>query len=152
MLYLQTITNSSTNEYKFLNKEKLSSNNNKLFLLHPLIMDAINNKQSIINKITFNDSDLTEENIQIDTLINFKYSLKKPITIKIKREIFEYIGDIPELEIYSFGKNKFEVLRAINEEITELFEELTEIPDNKLGKYPKKWKKILKDYIQKNED
>jgi len=153
MLYLRTLSTSNSTETVFLNGEtKLSSNKQKLFFLNPLIMNAIINKNKLIRINGFNDSDINEENLQINTLINFKYYLKKPINVKIKRDKYEYIGDVPELGIYSFGFNKFEVLREINEEITDLFDEIVNIPDNKLGRCPKKWKKILKDYIQKNED
>jgi hypothetical protein len=85
---------------------------------------------------------------QIYQLINFKYSLKKPITVKlIKTSRGEVIGDIEELELYSFGDNEFDVLRELNEELTDLFEDLLSISDGDLGKFPRKWKSLLKEYI-----
>lgn len=84
----------------------------------------------------------------INTLINFKYELKKPIPVRLIREGNELIGEINELEMYSFGNDEFEVLKELNEEITELFEMLINIEDSNLGKYPKNWKSTLKQYIQ----
>lgn len=87
---------------------------------------------------------------QINNLINFNYTLKKPIQVKIIRNMnADVIGDIEELELYSFGKDEFEVLRELNEELTDLFEDLMSIKDENLGKLPKKWKIILKNYIKK---
>ncbi len=84
----------------------------------------------------------------IDTLINFKYTLKKPIEVKIIKDTSGVIGDIEELELYSYGDNEFEVLRELNEELVFLFEDLIKMEDKNLGKYPKKWKSILNTYIK----
>ena len=87
---------------------------------------------------------------QIDRLINFNYTLSKPIKVKIIKNLDgEVIGDIEELELYSFGNDEFEVLRELNEELTDLFEDLRDIGDDNLGKLPKKWKHILEKYISK---
>ncbi len=85
----------------------------------------------------------------IDTLINFNYTLKKPIKVKIIKSTSGIIGDIEELELYSFGDSEFEVLRELNEEVVSLFEDLIEMEDKNLGKYPKKWKSILNQYIKR---
>lgn len=85
---------------------------------------------------------------EIDTLINFNYTLKKPIKVKITKNTSGVIGDIEELELYSFGNSEFEVLRELNEEVVFLFEDLIEMEDRNLGKYPKKWKSILNKYIK----
>lgn len=88
------------------------------------------------------------KSIAIDTLINFNYTLKKPIEVKIINNINGVTGDIEELELYSFGDNEFEVLRELNEELVDLFEYLIGIENKNLGKFPKKWKSILKKYIK----
>jgi hypothetical protein len=92
---------------------------------------------------------MKKEKLQIEKLIDAKYSLKKPITVNIKidKQNYEYVGDIPELELYSYGIDKLEVLRELNEELTELFEKLINMNENKLGKFSKKWKNILKKYV-----
>jgi len=85
--------------------------------------------------------------VTLETLINFKYDLKKPIKIKVIKEGSDVIGEIADLGIYAFGKNDFEVLREINYDLTELFEEIMKLSDAQLGKRPKYWKKILSNYI-----
>ena len=64
------------------------------------------------------------EQTTIDTLINFNYTLRKPIKVKIIKDTSGVIGDIEELELYSYGDNEFEVLRELNEEVVSLFEDL----------------------------
>lgn len=88
----------------------------------------------------------------INTLINFNYTLKKPIKVKIIEDRSGVIGDIEELELYSFGSNEFEVLRELNEELVILFEDLIEMENRNLGKFPKKWKSILIRYIKKIDE
>jgi hypothetical protein len=86
----------------------------------------------------------------INKLINFNYTLRKPIKVKIIKNLSgEVIGDIEELELYSFGDDEFEVLRELNEELTDLFEDLLDIADKNLGEFPQKWKSILQKYINK---
>lgn len=86
---------------------------------------------------------------KINKIINFNYTLKQPIEVKIIKKINgDVIGDIEELELYSFGNDEFEVLRELNEDLTDLFEDLINVEDQKLGKFPKKWKAILKKYIK----
>ncbi|MFZ1977740.1 MAG: hypothetical protein WAV76_07265 [Bacteroidota bacterium] len=144
---------------------KLSATSSKIKFEHrassgsftfPSVFIAIlNSSEYHISYLLGNEYDasgLNEEVVEIKHLINFNYSLKKPIIVKIKRNGDEYIGDIPELEIYSFGSDKFEVLRNINEEITELFEMLIKINDDKLGKHPKNWKKTLNEFVSFNEN
>lgn len=98
------------------------------------------------------DSFSIERETDISELIDFKYELIKPLKVKLKREGFEIIGEIPELNIYAFGDSDFEVLREINKEVTELFEELSTLSDNQLGSRPKKWKVVLSEYLKKNND
>lgn len=92
-----------------------------------------------------------QETIQttIDTLINFNYELRNPIKVKIIKSTSGVIGDIEELELYSFGDSEFEVLRELNEEVVSLFEDLIEMKNKNLGKYPRKWKSILNQYIKR---
>ncbi len=112
-----------------------------------------NSQSSVLNYVDLkqNYSMKDSENInytKIETLINFKYSLKKPINVKLIKNINgDVIGDIEDLELYSFGKDEFEVLRELNEELTSLFEDLVDIDNKNLGEYPKKWKRILKNYL-----
>jgi hypothetical protein len=94
----------------------------------------------------------SHEFINLYELIDYKYKLKKPIKVKIIRDGSEIVGEIPELDIYAFGDTPFEVLREINRDVTELFEEIFSLGEEQLGTAPKEWKKILDDYIEKESD
>lgn len=134
----------------YLNKvQSDTENTNNYFLI-------INENSTHIAEINYGDqsflmSEIKPENViyftQLDTLINFNYDLKKPIDVKLIKEGAEVIGEIADLGIYAFGKSEFEVLREINLDLTELFEEIMTLTDEQLGKRPKYWKKILSNYI-----
>lgn len=93
-----------------------------------------------------------EEIVDLSELIDSKFELLKSIKVKITKDNSEFIAEIPELKIYAFGESYFEVLREVNRDITDLFEELMGIEEKKLGVVPSKWKKILSNYIQKSSD
>jgi hypothetical protein len=122
-------------------------NTNFLFFDHATQSSRLNYASQALN---YGKEFETIEQTTIDTLINFNYTLKKPIKVKIIKSTSGVIGDIEELELYSFGNNEFEVLRELNEELVTFFEDLIEIGDKNLGKFPKKWKSILSRYIKKN--
>lgn len=92
------------------------------------------------------------ELIDLYDLIDHRFKLKKPIQVKITRDELDTIGEINELGIYAFGNSQFEVLREINKDVTELFEELFNISENQLGKLPRKWKETLLEYVEKEDE
>lgn len=87
--------------------------------------------------------------LTIKKLINFNYELNKPIIVNVEYINKEYCGSIDELEIYVYAEDEAEMLREINEELTDLFNFIVDNPKYKLGKKPKRWKKILLEYISK---
>ncbi|MBU1087988.1 MAG: hypothetical protein KKD05_10810 [Candidatus Omnitrophica bacterium] len=84
---------------------------------------------------------------KIDTLINFNYKLKRAFEVKITKTGDEVLGEIEELELYSFGNNEFETLRELNQNLTEMYEYLSSKNDANLGKFPLNWKRILSSHI-----
>ncbi len=86
---------------------------------------------------------------QLDDLYHPNYQLKKPLEVKFIQEGSELIGEIEILALYSFGEDKFSILKDLISDVIELFEDITKMDDNQLGKYPRKWKDILKNYINK---
>ncbi|MCG2713073.1 MAG: hypothetical protein L6416_12235 [Candidatus Omnitrophica bacterium] len=98
------------------------------------------------------DSKLVSEAVlytKIDTLINFNYKLKIPFEVKITKQRGEVIGEIVELELYAFGSNEFEVLRELNQDLTEMCKYLSSKKNENLGKFPLQWKRILLSHIVK---
>lgn len=94
----------------------------------------------------------SSKKIQLEDLIDSKYCLSKPLYVDIKRDGLDFIGSIDDLDIYAFGESELEVLREINRDVTELFEELLAHETDKLGVKPIKWKKILTDCIKSESD
>ncbi len=80
------------------------------------------------------------------------YRLKKPIDAIIKFYPNEVLAVIPDLEIVGEGNNEIEALNDLKLELIDLFDDLKDIPENKLGKYPKSWKKIITSIIKQNEN
>lgn len=73
--------------------------------------------------------------------------IKKPVVVVITEDDGEYIGTISSLGIYAFCETKGDVKDEIIEDIVELFKELSGIPESKLGKEPRSWKKTLEQHI-----
>lgn len=102
---------------------------------------------------SFTKSQSSEYHVEVETLMNFNYELKKPIDVVITRQLDgSLVGEIKELELYSFEDSEAAIMRDLNEDLTELFEDLLAIENSKLGKSPAKWKAILQKYIRKTDD
>ena len=99
-----------------------------------------------------NDLINSEKSIELNDLIDYKYQLTKPLIVEIKRDETDFIGEIKELDIYAFGDTEFEVLREINRDVTELFEEIFNLNENQLGSKPLKWKTFLSEYVKRDSD
>lgn len=142
-----SVSPSTTTEQKF---HEYPASQKHVFLKDRKFLLPDKNAQSIKLIYVVRESIYEQEfETEIDTLINFNYTLIKPIKVKIIKNTSGVIGDIEELELYSYGDNEFEVLRELNEEVVSLFEDLIEMEDKNLGKYPKKWKSILNQYIKR---
>lgn len=142
---------------------EVASNFNYHWALFPVFTEAgsagvirIPNTSSgtILEYLFHNESkDLdSPELIDLNDLIDYRYKLIKPIQVKITRDELDTIGEINELGIYAFGNSQFEVLREINKDVSELFEELFSINENQLGTLPRKWKETLLEYVEKEEE
>jgi len=115
--------------------DHISSSNRSLFipsLPTTTILDSQNNRETFI----------------IHSLIDKKYKLKKEISINLEREDGDFIGAIPELAIYAWGNNFYSMLSEINYDITELCDDLYNMPNEALGKKPKLWKKFFLEHIE----
>ena len=101
-------------------------------------------------KILEENSIVTSEKIiELRDLNDLKYELKKSLSVKIRAEDNNIIGEISELDIYAFGEIESDVIEEIREDVIDLFEELNNLSKDRLGTLPTKWKSILSQYIQK---
>lgn len=85
----------------------------------------------------------------INTIIHPSYKVNKPIPVQLTYIGTEVIGYIHELDLYSFGLNEFEVLKELNEDITDLLSVLIEEGSENLGRDPSKWLDTLNEYISR---
>ena len=85
----------------------------------------------------------TEKLIDINSLDNPDYILKKTFCVKILKGEDTLVGEIEELELYAFGNNLEEIIDELKMDIVDLFEHYRNTKNEKLGDKPRKWKKIL---------
>jgi len=78
------------------------------------------------------------------------YNLKCPIDVLLKVFNDEILASIPDLEIYGEGFNETEALNNLKDELIDLFDYLNSVSSSSLGKLPKRWKKIINSFIEKN--
>jgi len=85
--------------------------------------------------------------LEIDTLPDPRFSLIRPISIFVSEERGEIKAEIPEVELYTFASNEDEAIHELTQDLLDLYEDLLDISDGKLGKYPRMWKNYLKSII-----
>lgn len=83
------------------------------------------------------------------SLTSNEYELTNTIDIILKIFPNEVLALIPDLEIYGEGATEPEAINDLKMELIDLYEDLVDITDEKLGKFPKTWKKIVKTFIIK---
>ncbi len=96
--------------------------------------DGVIHRTAAINSIIVDDTDII---------------LKRPLFFLIE----EYEGDdevvarIPELQVDGFGQTEIQAINELKTLMGELYQDLIETPDEKLGKLPSQWKRILQEVI-----
>lgn len=99
--------------------------------------DGVVHHTAAINSIIVDDTDII---------------LKRPLFFLIE----EYEGDdevvarIPELQAAGFGSTEIQAINELKTLLGELYQDLVETPDEKLGKLPSQWKRILQEVIGTN--
>ena len=78
----------------------------------------------------------------ISQLPSNEYKLKQQILVTFSKDEKELIGEVKELEIYSYGSSEKEIIEDIAFQIINLIEALLKYGD-KLGAKPKAWKSYL---------
>ncbi len=135
------------------------------YLLHDISTSADNSRLTNIksretSSITANDFNIlyfsnieysfnAEREVLLIKLIDFRYKLRKPLKVKIRRQNWKVIGTIPELNIYEIGSTDFDVLRKINKEVTKLFNESSNLNENQFRFKPAGMKEFLTEYIER---
>jgi len=115
---------------------------------------TVNNKQIRELEDRVNKLEKTPDilKIEINDIQMDGYYLKKPIEAIVKFYPNEVLAVIPDLEIYGEGNNEIDAINELKLELIDLYHDLIDIPDQKLGKYPKSWKKIVCSIIKYDEN
>ena len=154
----QTENSASNSHLKFFNPNYLShhSINNANYKSPWNSTNVINepSRQIKESKNTVNKPEKEPEIIKtkINDIQMDGYYLKNPIDTIIKFYPNEVLAIIPDLEIYGEGDNEIEAINELKLELVDLFNDLKNIPNTKLGKYPKSWKKIVCSLVEYNEN
>ncbi len=112
-------------------------------------IDQIKSLEKRVKKLEKNPSIIK---ININDLQLNNYRLQKPVEAILKFYPKEVLAVIPDLEIFGEGNNEVEAVNDLKLELLDLFDDLKDIPEKKLGKYPKSWKKIITSIIRENEN
>ncbi len=89
------------------------------------------------------DKDTKVISDKIYSLPSDEWELINPISFIIKITSEEVLAVIPDLELYSEGRDEIEAVNNLKLEILDLLDDLDEIPETELGDGPKSWKKSL---------
>jgi hypothetical protein len=86
---------------------------------------------------------LLTRSVPIHDLNTDAIDLAEPIQIEIEHYADEVISKVPELDLWASEPTESEVLLSIKKAICDLWEELRDEPESKLGPLPRMWKRIL---------
>jgi len=84
-------------------------------------------------------------NTQIRELGDENYALVDPLIVSIEEYTGEdtVIASFPEIEVFGEGVTEAEALMNLKMAILDLYEELTDTPQDELGDLPKTWLSVL---------
>lgn len=120
------------------------------FIIPITTLNNIDNNIDLIRKDV--SSLLIRENTYLNSLNSDKYSLRYPISVALSYEDNFYTAELYELQLYGNGTEKLEALDDLKANLTELYEELVDMDESKLGAPMVNYKKYLIDIILKNEN
>jgi len=81
--------------------------------------------------------------VPIHDLNTAALDLAEPIQVEIEHYADEVISKVPELDLWASEPTESEALLSIKKAISDLWEELRDEPESKLGALPRMWKRIL---------
>jgi len=92
-------------------------------------------------------------NTQIRDLGDENYALVEPLIVSIEEYTGEdtVIASFPEIEVFGEGVTEAEALMNLKMAILDLYEELTDTPQDELGDLPKAWLSVLQKIIKQTD-
>lgn len=70
-------------------------------------------------------------------------ALHAPLTVTLEDFGEEFIASYPEVEAFGSGPTEADAINALKDAIAGLYGELVAVPDQQLGKLPRRWKRAL---------
>ena len=71
------------------------------------------------------------------------FSLTDAISVDIDEDEDGLVGRIDDLGLYAFGESIPQIMAELQADIVDLYEDLSEVPDDTLGSRPRAWKQYL---------
>lgn len=97
-------------------------------------------------------SEFTERPIVKETRlfdIDEDLEVLEPIPIVIEESDDEVIASFPEAEVFGVGSGESEAINNLKKEVSKLYYELIDTPDEQLGKVPQSWKRVLSKVVRR---
>ena len=88
--------------------------------------------------------------VPINSLAPEPFELVKPIQVVIQPSDGEYIASFFDANINASGDNETEAIDNLKEVMLSIFQHLSDMPTNKLGKGPVRQLAVLKEFIRKH--
>ena len=76
------------------------------------------------------------------------YLLNRPLFVSIEEDDNEVVASVPELRASGFGSTDGEAIDDLKSILGELYRDLIETPDDKLGRLPLAWRRILVELVE----
>jgi len=73
--------------------------------------------------------------------------LRHPLIVTLEDHGDEFIASWHEVEAWAAGKTEAQAIDLLKDEVVALFREIGSMPDDQLGKLPKRWKRALRAII-----
>lgn len=77
-----------------------------------------------------------------------RYRLASPIVVRVEEIDGECVASWPEVEAYGSGASEADAINELKDQISALFEELNNEPDDALGELPLRWRDALRSVLR----
>jgi len=105
-------------------------------------------KESIDNLYEeFTDRPIIKETRLFD--IDEEFEVIEPLPIVIEESDDEVIATFPEVEVFAVGSGEAEAINNLKREVSKLYYELINTPDEQLGRVPQSWKRVLTKVVRR---
>lgn len=144
----QSLTDLHFQPSRVLSQESLERPDSQISITEQFLITQVQKLAKEIKALKIDDqhqlqNDLKVISDKIYSLPSEEWEVTTPINIIIKISSKEVMALIPDLGLYSDGRNEMEAVANLKLEILDLLDDLNAIPDAELGSTPKGWKKSL---------